>query len=60
MTWVTAQIVWRLLVLKTIKEQVRKVVQYSHNIPDPQVDELIDRWFDAKRDFMEVFDGPIW
>ena len=60
MTWVIAQIVWRLLVLKTIKEQVRRVVQYSQNIPDPQVDELIDKWFDAKRDFMEVFDGPIW
>lgn len=46
--------------LKTIKEQVYKVVQYSQNIPDPQVDELIDRWFEAKRDFMEVFGGPIW
>ena len=46
--------------LKTIKEQVRRVVQYSQNIPDPQVDELIDKWFDAKRDFMEVFGGPIW
>ena len=60
MTWVIAQIVWRLLVLKTIKEQVRRVVQYSQNIPDPQVDELIDKWFNAKRDFMEVFGGLIW
>ena len=60
MTWVIAQIAWRLLVLKTIKEQVRRVVQYSQNIPDPQVDELIDKWFDAKRDFLEVFGGPIW
>lgn len=46
--------------LKTIKEQVYKVVQYSHNIPDPKIDELIDRWLEAKRDFIEVFGGPIW
>ena len=46
--------------LKTIKEQVSKVIQYSQHIPEPQVDELIDRWFEAKRDFMEAFGGPIW
>lgn len=46
--------------LKTIKQQVYDVIQYSQNIPDPQVDDLIDKWLEAKRDFIEVFGGPIW
>ena len=46
--------------LKTIKQQVYDVIQYSQNIPDPQVDDLIDKWLEAKRDFIEVFGGTIW
>lgn len=40
-----------------IKEQVKSVISYSQNINDPKVDELIDRWLEAKRDFIECFDG---
>lgn len=61
MNYVFAQTVWRNCVLKTIKEQVAKVITYSQDIPEPKVDELIDKWFEAKRDIMEAFGGkPIW
>ena len=45
--------------LKTIKGQVRRVIQYSQDIPDPQVDELIDNWLRAKCHFMDLFGGKI-
>ena len=45
--------------LKTIKEQVRKVITYSQEIPEPQVDDLIDQWLEAKRDFIEAFGGKL-
>lgn len=40
-----------------IKEQVKAVVQYSQNIENPKVDDLIANWLEAKRDFIECFDG---
>lgn len=47
--------------LKTIKEQVRKVVQYSQDIPDPQIDELMNNWLKAKSRFIDAFGGKlIW
>ena len=47
--------------LKTIKEQVRKVIQYSQDIPDPQIDELMDNWLRAKSRFIDAFGGKlIW
>jgi hypothetical protein len=42
-----------------IKELVCKVVGYSQDIPQPQVDELLDNWLEAKRDFIEVFRGEL-
>ena len=60
MILICVRIVWRQQrVFKTIKEQVRKVIQYSQDIPDPKVDELMDKWLEAKRDFIEVFDGNL-
>lgn len=47
--------------LKTIKEQVRRVIQYSQDIPDPQVDELMEKWLRAKSSFIDAFGGKlIW
>ena len=47
--------------LKEIKEQVIKVVEYSQDFSDAQVDELLNNWLDAKRDFIEIFGGkPIY
>ena len=44
-----------------IKDSVKKVIQYSQGIEDPQVDELLDNWLEAKRDFIELFNGElIW
>lgn len=42
-----------------LKEQFRSVIEYSQNIPTPQVDELFERWAEAKRDFIEAFGGRL-
>ena len=42
-----------------IKEQFRDVIIYSQGIPDPDIDELFDRWLEAKRDIIEAFDGRL-
>lgn len=42
-----------------LKEQFRSVIEYSQNIPTPQVDELFERWAEAKRDFIEAFGGKL-
>ena len=42
-----------------IKELVCRVVGYSQDIPQPQVDELLDNWLEAKRDFIELFGGEL-
>ena len=42
-----------------IKEQFRDVIIYSQGIPDPNIDELFDRWLEAKRDIIEAFDGRL-
>ena len=44
---------------ETIKQQVSAVLGYSQDIPEPQVDELIDTWQEAKRDFIELFNGEL-
>ena len=43
--------------ITTIKEQFKKVIQYSQGIQNPQVDELFDRWLEAKRDIIETWGG---
>ena len=44
---------------ETIKQQVSAVLGYSQDIPEPHVDELIDTWQEAKRDFIELFNGEL-
>lgn len=45
--------------LKQIKKQVAEVVAHSQCFDEPVVDELIDKWLEAKRDFIEVFGGKL-
>lgn len=44
-----------------IKRQVKDVIRHSQNISYPKVDNLIDDWLVAKRDFIHYFgDEPIY
>ena len=37
----------------TIKEQFSQVIQYSQNIPEPELDDLFDDWAKAKAKFIK-------
>ena len=41
--------------LSKIKDEVAEVIRYSQNIPEPQVDELIDTWYNAKTPMIKSF-----
>ena len=43
--------------VEQIKEQFKAVITYSQGIDDPMVDDLFDKWLNAKRDFIEAFGG---
>lgn len=43
-----------------IKEQFRRVIIHSQNIPDPQIDELFDEWQSSKQRFIDLFGGLIY
>ena len=43
-----------------IKEQFKKVIQWSQRIPDPQVDKLFGDWMIAKKRFIDMFGGLIY
>lgn len=45
--------------LPEIKEQFKRVIEYSQSIPDPKVDVLFEKWLEAKRDFIEAMDGKL-
>ena len=44
---------------KEIQEQFNKVIKYSQNLDEVNSDDLFDRWFEAKRDFIESFGGNL-
>ena len=44
--------------LEEIKKQVSEVIEYSQDF-EPNVDELINTWIEAKRDFIEAFGGKL-
>ena len=44
----------------TIKEQFSQVIQYSQNIPEPELDDLFDDWAKAKAKFIKRFNGLIY
>lgn len=41
--------------VRAIKEAFDKVITHSQGIPEPKTDKLFDRWFEAKRDIVEMF-----
>lgn len=45
--------------MEQVKEQFKKVIEYSQRISDPQVDELFERWLDAKQWFINAFGGKL-
>lgn len=42
-----------------LKEQVKRVIEYSQDIDNPLVDDLIEKWYIAKKDFIKLFDGNL-
>ena len=42
-----------------VKDQVKKVITYSQGIENPQIDELMDKWLESKRDFIEAMNGNL-
>ena len=45
---------------ESIKEQFAEVIAYSQSIPNPQIDDLFDKWATAKKKFIERFGGLIY
>jgi hypothetical protein len=45
--------------LATIKEQFSKVITYSQGIDDPDIDELFDKWYEAKLDWIHRFGNKL-
>lgn len=45
--------------IEALKTQVTQVISYSQNIPNPQVDVLIERWYRQKQRFIEMFGGQL-
>ena len=46
--------------LRQIQKQFNEVIAYSQTgISDPQTDELFEHWLEAKRSFIEAFDGKL-
>ena len=45
--------------MQELKEQIIKVIEYSQGFTEPKVDELLENWMNAKRDFIECFNGKM-
>ena len=45
--------------LNEIKSSVKDVVSYSQGIENPKVDELIDNWYQAKKNIIALFGGKL-
>lgn len=46
--------------METIKKQFKKVISYSQDIENPQVDSLFEQWYKAKKPFIDNFGGLIY
>ena len=47
--------------MESIKQKFKEVISYSQEvIPEPQVDELFDRWAENKRYFLNAWNGPTY
>ena len=49
----------RIMLLNEIKSNVKDVVSYSQGIEDPKVNELIDNWYQAKKNIIALFGGKL-
>lgn len=45
--------------MKEIQHQFNEVIKYSQNISNPQTDKLFEKWLEAKRDIIELFNGEL-
>ena len=45
--------------LNEIKSNVKEVISYSQGIENPLVDELIDNWYQAKKNIIALFGGKL-
>ena len=45
--------------LNEIKSNVKEVISYSQGIENPLIDELIDNWYQAKKDIIALFGGKL-
>ena len=45
--------------LNEIKSNIKEVISYSQGIENPKVDELIDNWYQAKKDIIALFGGQL-
>lgn len=43
-----------------IKEQFKTIIKYSQFIPDPQIDDLFERWYEAKKGIIDKLGGLIY
>ena len=49
----------KVMLLNEIKSNVKDVISYSQGIEDPKVDELIDNWYQAKKNIIALFGGKL-
>lgn len=42
-----------------LKQQVKAVIEYSQQISDVNTDSLIEKWFEAKKSFIQAFDEEL-
>jgi hypothetical protein len=45
--------------LDKIKDQFEAVVSYSQGIENPNADELLEQWYENKKDFISLFNGQL-
>lgn len=48
------------MIYEDIKKQFNRVISYSQEIDNPNTDELFEKWYEAKKEFIEnMFDGNL-
>ena len=45
--------------VEEIKSDVRRVLAYSQECPEPKVDKLIEKWLEAKKPFIDALGGEL-
>lgn len=50
----------RITPIDQIKQQVKEVIEHSQNLVDCNIDPMIEKWFEAKKEFIEFFGDTIY